>query len=942
VTSSGAAERWRRVEKILDEALDGAAHPGAASVDRPADAGAEADRLLAFCPRLGGFLETPAVELASALIPEHDPPDDHPDPRPSRIGPYRIVQEAGRGGMATVYLAEREDPELRQRVAIKVIRGGVAGAALVRRFIRERQILASLEHPGVARLLDGGVSVEGVPWFAMEYVEGVPITRYCDERRCGIDARLALFVRVCDVVQYAHGKLVVHRDLKPSNIFVTEPAFAGSPGQVKLLDFGVATLLATEPRTDETPTHAALLPLTPEYASPEQLRGEPVSAASDVYQLGVVLYELLTARRPHPGTGLPLHELQRRVLESAPEPPSSVVTRSSRAEARREDAPEDFLQAAARARGTRPDRLRRRLSGDLDTICLTALRAEPARRYASVEQLAEDVRRHLRREPIRARPDTPLYRWSRFARRHGVGVAAASLVFSLLTAFAGAMTVQANRTRRERDRAELATAFLVDLFGAFEPIEARGATVLVPDVLKRGAERARVELADQPLLRARVLEVIAEGFQLQGLHSDAEPLFEEVVRVRAAALGAGHLDVARSRVRLADLRYERGRYDTQALYAEALDSFRRRLGDEAPELVRAEIGLALVLRARGRYAEADSLLRESLRVARTRADMSLDVPIALSFLGKLRTREGDFGEAERMLAEALTLRLELLGGVHPAVANVLDALGELELARGDPVSAEVRFEDALAIRAELYEETHTDVASGLTYLARVRLETGDPVAADTLLRTALPIFRRAFGEESADVAEVLERLGDARAALGDLAAADSLYGRAQDIWRRESVEPWQDRVAALLVRTGALRLRQGKPEAARSLLSEGLALRRRSLPGGHWEIAEATLELGAALSALGRFAEAEPLLLEGVHDLRRSRGEDDRLTQRGLRLLEEHRGRSQRPEGARERGAPRSLEPAEIRRRERARRRRERLRRSSRLAGSERRSRIHR
>jgi serine/threonine-protein kinase len=887
-------ERWRAVEELLDAELEGvtqvADNAPVARAEAPLEARREADRLLGLRARISGFLERPAAELASALILDAPPSDVPAGPPLSHFGPYRIIREAGRGGMATVFLAECDAPDLRQRVAIKVIRDGIPAAGLVERFLRERRILASLDHPGVARLLDAGVTEQGLPWFAMEYVDGVPITRYCDERRYAIDARLELFLRVCDVVQYAHGKLVVHRDLKPSNILVTEPASGEPRGRVKLLDFGIAKLLAPEAGVEATLTRGAMLPLTPEYASPEQLRGESASVASDVYQLGVLLYELLTGRRPHAGSGLPLHEFRRVVLGKAPEPPSSVVSRLPR-DGSGMRAGQDTVETVARERATLPERLRRRVAGDLDTICLTALRTEPERRYASVERLADDVRRHLRHEPLHARRDSLLYRWRSFVRRNRVGVAGGILLFTLLAAFAAAMAVQAGRTRQERDRAEQATAYLVDLFGAFEPLEARGATVLVPDLLNRGAARARVELADQPLLRARVLDVIAEGFQLQGLHSDAEPLFEEVVALRAAALGREHIDFARSLVRLADLRYERGRYDAEPLYADALEIFRKALGADSPELVRAQIGLALVLRARGLYPDADSLLRMSLEVARTLPETELDIPIALSFLGKLRMRDGDFDEAERLLSEALTLRLSLLGREHPAVANALDALGELQLARGDAGSAETYFSEALAIRGALYEERHTDVASGLTYLARARLETGDLVATDTLLSKALPIFRRAFGDDSPDVAEVLERMGDTGVALGDLEAADSLYERALDIWRGKDVEPTHDRVATLLVRIGTLRMRQGELRAALPLLRQGLTLRRRALPEGHWKVAEAMSMLGDCLSRLGRFEQAEPLLVQGLADLRRVRGEQDRLTRHGSQLVAAHRER---------------------------------------------------
>jgi serine/threonine-protein kinase len=780
-----AREYWCRVGALIDAVLDGTESLGSSDDDAVR---AEVERLLGYRERARDFLEAPAREFAATLLAADLTETGGAAAAPERVGPYRVLREAGRGGMATVYLAERDDPQLQQRVAIKVLRDAAANHWLVRRFIHERQILASLDHPGIARLFDGGITDDGLPWFAMEYVEGEPITRYCNRRGLDVDARLRLFLQVCDAVQYAHRNLVVHRDLKPSNILVTQ---GDSLGRAKLLDFGIARLLAPEPAAAGL-TRTGLLPLTPEYASPEQLRGESVSIASDVYQLGVLLYELLTGQRPHRLAGQPIHEVLRIVSEEIPEQPSLVVSRVK------------TPGAGPRAR------LRRRLRGDLDNIVLMALRASPDRRYASAERLADDVRRHLRGEPVSARPDTVVYLAGKFIRRHRAGVALAALVFVLLATLAVAMAVQANRIAQERDRAKQATAFLVNLFGAFEPLEARGPTVTVPAVLRYGLERARTELADQPLLRATVLDVTANVYELQGLHAEAEPLLEDALTARLAALGPGHIEVAHSRRRLAALRYERGRYDTESLYRAALATYRERLSRRDSDVVRTEIGLALLLRARGRYGTADSMLRAVLPIARAQEELNLDVPIVLAFLGKLRTRAGDYDEADKIIRESLVLREQLLGREHPAVANSLDALGELMLARGASDSAESLFRQALAIRRTLYDDHHTDVASGLTYLARARSAQGDYTTADSLLQSALATFRRAFGDDSPDVAEVLEHLGATHMARGDLDSADSLFTRALEIWRGMPIEPAHDGPAALLMRLGELRVERAQ------------------------------------------------------------------------------------------------------------------------------------
>jgi serine/threonine protein kinase len=422
---------WHQVELLLDGALDLPSEQRAAFLDSAcaADTGlrAEVERLLRACEASEDFLDQPAQEFAAPILANLAADLDPADPAApgTRIGPYRILEEAGRGGMAAVFLAERDDGQFRKRVALKLVRAGVIPEdELLQRFREERQILAELEHPGIARLLDGGVTGEGLPWLAMEYVEGTPIDRYCDERRLDIAARLTLFCAVCDAVQYAHHRRIVHRDLKPGNILVAEPAGEeGSAGQVKLLDFGIARLLAPEIGAEAAErTRPGLRLLTPEYASPEQLRGESVTPAADVYALGVLLYRLLCGRHPY---RLTERSVEQRVLNTQPEPPSTAAGRAP--EGGVEERGELVSEAVAVARSTSPQQLSRRLQGDLDAIVLKALSKEPGQRYSDAGELAAEVRRHLSGSRVKARQG--------ISRRAALSFAAITAVLLALAAW---------------------------------------------------------------------------------------------------------------------------------------------------------------------------------------------------------------------------------------------------------------------------------------------------------------------------------------------------------------------------------------------------------------------------------------------------------------------------------------------------------------------------
>jgi serine/threonine-protein kinase len=668
--------------------------------------------------------------------------------------------------MGVVYLAERDDDQYRKRVALKLLRRGMDDPHLVRRFLEERQILATLDHPHIARLLDGGVS-DGRPWFAMEYVEGEPIDRYCDGRRLPVDDRLRLFLEVCDAVQYAHRSLVVHRDLKPSNVLVTDD------GGVKLLDFGIAKLLAPGDAVEATLTQVGRRAMTPGYASPEQVRGEPVTVASDVYSLGVMLYALLAGRSPYRVPSGLERELERAVLEEPTEPPSTTVGRQA---------------DEAAARGTSAERLRRRLRGDLDMIVLTALRKEPERRYPSVEALATDLRRHLGGLPVHAQPDRWSYRASKFLRRHTAGVALAGGLALLLAAFGALMTVQSARTAAERDRAEQVASFVAELLRAPDPFQGRGAAVTVRQVLDSAVVRIRSELQAQPAIAADLLAVVGRSYEGLGMYAQAAGVLDSAIALRLRAGDDGR-ELAQDEATLAHLIDEQNgdRRLGDSLARAAVRTGRRVLGHDEAALGSVLALAAPSLASAGHLTEADSLLVEAIGILRDHPEVGpLELAGAVRRLGRRRQTDGDLPAADSLYREALRLDRERLGPDHPEVGEMSAELGEVMRLEGKP-EAERYLRDGIAIERRAAGADHPEVMINVMHLADLLQERGDLAAAESLYRAAIdrgmainPSGHLLTGEALFGLAQIELSRGDTTHAQADLhrslTIAERIYG----------------------------------------------------------------------------------------------------------------------------------------------------------------------
>jgi len=696
VTDSPALRtaRWRQVLDAADRAFELAPEERAAFIDQwSADdpsLGAELKALLAEAEG-PSILESPAAAFAAPIL---NALGSEPElaPSESRFGPYQILRELGRGGMGAVYLAERSDDQYRKRVALKLLPARMGGGdRRVQRFLEERQILAALDHPGIARLVDGGITPSGLPWFAMEYVDGAPIDRYCDDRRLSIDARLELFCRVCAAVQYAHRNLVVHRDLKPTNILVT------AERAVTLLDFGIAKLLGAPATAEASLTATGERLLTPLYASPEQVRGDPVSTATDVYALGVLLYVLLTGRFPYRLSTGQQYEVVRAVLEQEPERCSVAVLRSGDAP----DAP--GVEQIATARESTPAKLARRLRGDLDAVVLKALEKDPTRRYGSAEQLEADVRRHLAGLPVVARPASRAYQAGKFLRRHRVGSAATAAAVLLVSGFAVVTAFQSRRIALERDRAAAVAGYVTHQFetASLSPQEGRGVTAR--EVLDSTAARIEGDLAREPDTRARVMFEIGRAYSTLGLPERAQHFLDASLAVRRKLAPNGSRDVATTLDLLGSVQLERTRLgDAERSYREALAMRRRLLGDRHGDVARTLNGLAAVLRAQARPREAEAAAREALVIDRERpGDNRVDVAQSLRGVAAALFDRRDYAGAEPLYRQALTLLRERLPDERPDVAgSVLDLAATLK-AEGQNAAADSLFRYGIALYRRL-------------------------------------------------------------------------------------------------------------------------------------------------------------------------------------------------------------------------------------------------
>ncbi len=844
-------ERWERISSLLNDVLE---QPVQHRIDFLASAcrddtelRIEVESLLESHEQAGSFVPGPFGGDRAAILEQWASTEfaitESLTADPERIGPYQVECRLGEGGMGTVYRAVRADRAFEKRVAVKVLRADLSDTELVQRFRSERQILANLEHPNVARLMDGGQTDKGRPYLVMEYVEGRPVDRYCDEEKLTLTERLELFRKICSAVHVAHQNLIVHRDLKPANILV------GDDGEPKLLDFGIAKLLQSGDFAETiAATAPGMSPMTLSYASPEQLQGRPVTTVSDVYSLGVVLFQLLAGRLPYDSAnGRNLRHITVEICDVEPPMPSSVTAPG--------------LQ------------WRRQLTGDLDMIVLKALRKGAQDRYASAEQLASDVGRFLKGLPVLAQGDALRYRAGKFLRRHRRAVAAGLLIVFLTAGFIATLLVQRQQIQRKQRSSEEVARLMVDLFDNADPDRALGERLTARDLLERGARSMDGRLEGEPEVRATVLAALGQVHRKLGLLGESKPFLEETLELRRQTLSRHDPAITEALRELAYRDYLAGDYG-RALerYTEALALIGNR---QNPALAHTLRGLALVQRAEGNLEAAAGTFQRALEVARE-ALGSDDSEVAQILQGRaaLEQQQGQLETAQKSFEQALAIYRLNYGERHPEVAGAMQNIAMVLVERELFEESDALFREILEMQRQLYAEAYPypSLATTLDSLATSLVDRGRFEEAEPLAQEALAMRRQLYGEEHSKVARSINLLGLMRSLEGRSDEAETLLRQAVGMWLRLH-GPDHNEITVGLANLGEHLVAQGQLEEGTQHLEEALRVSRNAYGAGHVEAAILSTTVGMARKRQGDLAGAEDLYRQALPVLESSFGQ---------------------------------------------------------------------
>ncbi len=796
----------------------------------------------------------------------------------SVIDDWKIIRQIGVGGMGTVFLAHRHTTDFQQSAALKLVKKGMDSEAVVQRFQQERKILASLNHKNIAKLLDGGMTQDGRPYFVMEHVDGLPITQYCDQHRLNISQRLNLFRAVCSAVHHAHKNLIVHRDLKPSNIIVT-----GS-GDLKLLDFGIAKLLDDSENQQFTRTGMQLH--TPAYASPEQLINDPITTASDIYALGILFYELLTGRRPFE-IKRSEQEFRELVLTGQPVKPSDAVTEIVSITNKTQTA-----ETISQCRSTRVQGLKRTLAGDLDTICMMAMHREADRRYTSASEFASDIQRHLDGLPVSARPDSRIYRLNKFIKRNKASVSIASLAvlsIILITIFyTSQLKLQRDIAIKERQKSDEVVRFVTGLFEYSKPSRRLGQDISAKDLLDEGANRIQFELVEQPLVQQTLKQVLGEVYYKLGQEQKALDLLTDALAKQRELLGENHLDVATTKLVLALVHQDRGNYDFAAeLLSQALQTKKKLLGELHFDVAEVLSVFAYMEQMRGGYPQAETYFKKGL-----------DISEQLSngdnvYLAKLTKQLGGFyryldrnSEAEPLLRKALAMQVRIYqGGPHPDINSTKRELAALLRSTGEYQESKRLYLEVIESRTKILGPDHPELGNTWNSYSLLLTRMDDYEGALAANIRFIEILKRAYSEATPSLAAAYFNQASMLRDLDRYSEAIKHYRLASETQDLVGLPEKHVHRAFPIAGIASVYVDQKNYAEATQLYRKVLALRRESLSDDHKTVIDAKNSLGGALTGLKRYKEAEELLLESYQQSLKTRGSKDGRTQRAMRKL---------------------------------------------------------
>lgn len=839
---------WNKIERIVDEALTLPPSERDVFISEQCNDDqvlkSEVNTLLEFICKSEGWLENPE-EYKEALYEDICKDLEFDDGKSlvgQQVGAYTIIRELGRGGMGSIYLAQRSDGAFEHQVAIKIIRYEKASDDNVRRFKREQEILAGLNHHGIARLYDGGMTKDHFPYIIMEYVEGTPIDEYCQNEACSIDELIKLVKQILEAIKYAHENLVIHRDLKPSNILVT------NAGNIKVLDFGISKFLQEDDRTYMSTRSEERL-LTPKYAAPEQIKQKNISTATDLYTLGLIFYELLAGVPPFKLDGLSYFEIEKTIVESTIEKPSKKVTSSQ---------------------------ARKRIEGDLDAIVLKALRKEPQLRYRSANEFLDDLNRCQDGLPVSARKDSLQYRTQKFIDRHKRGILITGFIVLFIIGLTAFYTLriaeERNEAKFEARKAQNISNFLMDLFQANDPTIARGNTVTARDLLTRGVKRADI-LLDQPKIQAQMYDVIGQVYRRLGEYNKSKDLLSRAVTLRKIHYGPEAPETAASLDHLGLLFCNMGEYkEAEQILRRSNRIQKINYGSKNLKTAHTQSLLAYALRREGKYDQAEKLYRSSLNIQQEQlGDNDLIAIETKSSLGATLHNKGKYKKAEELFREVLNQRRNILGNNHPDVAMSLNNLAALLMNEGEFKEAEPLLRESLAMRKKLFGTKHPKVALTMNNLALIVRDQGKYAEAEHLFKKALQMRLDLLGANNIATAITQYGLAELMLETDRPDSALSLYRKALKTFHLK-LSGKHSFTARTIMGMGSAQLERGKMEIAQELLTKGFNVIKEIHSPTSLERALADFQMGKLFYERQKFTRADSLFNHSYHTLKKIEG----------------------------------------------------------------------